>query len=87
MSANESSDIPNSSFGRRAMRREADIQRYTVDLEKPQRKALAMWAAEWEVDKSNIVRSLLYLLETDSDTRARVQSILFYEADEESDEE
>lgn len=87
MSDTSSSENPSGAFSRRAMRREADIQRYTVDLEKPQRKALAMWAAEWEVDKSNIVRSLLYLLETDSDTRARVQSILFYDADDETDEQ
>lgn len=73
-------------FDRRAVRRNAEVQRYTVDLDKSQRRALAMWAAEWDVDKSNIVRSLLYLMETDSDTRAKLQSILFYEADDESDE-
>lgn len=71
----------NNSFDRRAMRRNAEVQRYTVDLDKTQRRALAMWAAEWDVDKSNIVRTLLHLMETDSDTRAKIQSHLFFEED------
>jgi hypothetical protein len=58
-------------------RKSGELQRYTVDLEKQHRKALAMWAVEWEVDKSNIVRGLLLLLEADSDVRSRLQSIIF----------
>jgi hypothetical protein len=62
---------------RRAARRNADIQRYTVDLDRNQRRTLALWAAEWEVDKSKIVRTLLYLLEADPALRSRVQGELF----------
>jgi hypothetical protein len=60
-----------------SLRRSSDLQRYTVDLEKQHRKALAMWAVEWEVDKSNIVRGLLLLLEADADIRSKLQAILF----------
>jgi len=62
---------------RRAARRNNDVQRYTVDLDRAQRKTLALWAAEWEVDKSRIVRTLLYLLEADESLRDRVERELF----------
>jgi len=70
---------------RRAARRSGDVQRYTVDLDREQRRTLALVAAEWEVDKSKIVRTLLYLLEADATLRARVQAEIFAE-DEQSDE-
>ena len=41
--------------GRRAPRRNGDIQRYTIDLDREQRRTLALVAAEWEIDKSKIV--------------------------------
>lgn len=63
----------------RAAKRNADVQRYTVDLDRDQRRTLAMFAAEWEVDKSRIVRTLLYLLEADESLRGRVQQELFAE--------
>lgn len=61
----------------RAAKRNADVQRYTVDLAKEQRKTLALCAAEWEVDKSRIVRTLLYLLEADPSLKERVRVELF----------
>lgn len=61
----------------RAARRNGDIQRYTVDLDREQRRTLALCAADWEVDKSRIVRTLLYLLESDASLRERVQQELF----------
>jgi len=60
-----------------AAKRNADVQRYTVDLDREQRRTLALCAAEWEVDKSRIVRTLLYLLESDQQLRDRVQEELF----------
>lgn len=61
----------------RAARRNGDVQRYTVDLGREQRRTLALCAADWEVDKSRIVRTLLYLLEADDSVRERVQEELF----------
>lgn len=61
----------------RAARRNSDVQRYTVDLDREQRRTLALCAAEWEVDKSRIVRTLLYLLESDASLRDRVMQELF----------
>lgn len=61
----------------RAAKRNGDVQRYTVDLDREQRRTLALCAAEWEVDKSRIVRTLLYLLESDDTLRDRVQQELF----------
>lgn len=61
----------------RAARRNGDVQRYTVDLGREQRRTLALCAADWEVDKSRIVRTLLYLLEADDNVRERVQQELF----------
>lgn len=61
---------------RRATRRNGDIQRYTVDLDREQRRTLALCAAEWEVDKSRIIRTLLYLIEADESIRERVQQEL-----------
>lgn len=61
----------------RAARRNGDVQRYTVDLGREQRRTLALCAADWEVDKSRIVRTLLYLLEADDHVRERVQEELF----------
>lgn len=78
----ESSSTRPSAADRRATRRSADIQRYTVDLNRAQRRTLAVWAAEWEVDKSKIVRTLLYLLDADPALRARVQAELFTVDDE-----
>lgn len=63
----------------RAARRNSDVQRYTVDLDREQRRTLALCAADWEVDKSRIVRTLLYLLEADEQVRSRVQQELFAE--------
>lgn len=74
MSSNSASGDVNRKYG--------ELQRYTVDLEKQHRKALAMWAVEWEVDKSNIVRGLLLLLEADSDVRSKLQSIIFSDGKE-----
>lgn len=62
---------------RKAARRNAAVQRYTVDLDKDQRRTLALYAAEWEVDKSRIIRTLLYLLEAEQSLRDRVQDELF----------
>lgn len=62
---------------RRASKRNTDVQRYTVDLDRDQRKTLALCAAEWEVDKSRIIRTLLYLLEADDSLRERVEKELF----------
>lgn len=61
----------------RAARRNGDIQRYTIDLAREQRRTLALCAADWEVDKSRIVRTLLFLLESDEALRERVQQELF----------
>lgn len=66
---------------RRAPRRNGDVQRYTVDLSRDQRRTLALWAAEWEVDKSKIIRTLVYLLEADPTLRARVQAEIFVEGE------
>lgn len=62
---------------RRAPRRGNDVQRYTVDLDREQRRTLALLSAEWEVDKSKIIRTLLYLLEADTTLRDRVETELF----------
>lgn len=67
---------------RRATRRNNDVQRYTVDLDREQRRTLALLSAEWEVDKSKIVRTLLYLLEADTTLRSRVQRELFAAEDQ-----
>ena len=67
---------------RRAARRGNDVQRYTVDLDREQRRTLALLSAEWEVDKSRIVRTLLYLLEADESLRERVQAELFEDHDD-----
>lgn len=72
---------------RRAARRNGDVQRYTVDLGREQRRALALCAADWEVDKSRIIRTLLYLLEADETVRGRVQDELFAEDENLDDEE
>lgn len=64
---------------RHAQRRTSDVQRYTIDLDREQRRTLALVAAEWEVDKSKVVRTLLYLLEADPNLRARVQGEIFGE--------
>lgn len=69
---------------RQAKKRTNDVQRYTVDLDRSQRRSLALWSAEWEVDKSKIVRTLIYLLEADPEVRNRVQNELFL--DEETEE-
>ncbi len=82
---NEQSTRP-TSVPRQAKKRGADVQRYTVDLSREQRRALSLWSAEWEVDKSKIVRTLIYLLDADKDLRERVQDELFYEDESESDE-
>jgi hypothetical protein len=73
-----------SQVDRRATRRNSDVQRYTVDLDREQRRTLALVAAEWEVDKSKIVRTLLYLLEADASLRARVQAEIFADDGDES---
>lgn len=57
-------------------RRNSEVQRYTVDLDREQRRTLALCAAEWEVDKSRVIRTLLYLLEADASLRERVQQEL-----------
>lgn len=81
MSVTDDQEIPRATrpanAPRRAARRNAAVQRYTVDLDKEQRRTLALYAAEWDVDKSRIVRTLLYLLEADSGLRDRVQQELF----------
>jgi hypothetical protein len=71
---------------RQAKKRGSDVQRYTVDLNRSQRRTLALWSAEWEVDKSKVVRTLIYLLEADPKLRERVQQELFYDENGESDE-
>lgn len=78
--ANLSGEAP-----RQTKKRGSDIQRYTVDLDRAQRRALSLWSAEWEVDKSKVIRTLIYLLEADPKLRERVQSELFYEDNSESD--
>lgn len=70
---------------RRASRRNPDVQRYTVDLDREQRRTLALLSAEWEVDKSKIVRTLLYLLEADESLRDRVQAEMFAALAEDDD--
>ena len=82
---NENGTRPNS-VPRQAKKRGGDIQRYTVDLSREQRRALALWSAEWEVDKSKIVRTLIYQLHADKNLRERVQDELFYEENDDSDE-
>lgn len=62
---------------RKAVKRAGDVQRYTVDLDREQRRTLALCSAEWEIDKSKIVRTLIYLLEADPKLRARVQEEIF----------
>jgi len=62
---------------RRAARRSNSVARYTVDLDRDQRKILADCAFDWGVDRSRIIRTLLYLLEADSSLRARVERELF----------
>lgn len=71
---------------RKAVRRNNDVQRYTVDLDREQRRTLALCSAEWEIDKSKIVRTLIYLLEADPKLRARVQEEIFSEEDTETQE-
>lgn len=73
--------------GRHAPRRNSDVQRYTIDLNREQRRTLSLVAAEWEIDKSKIVRTLLFLLEADPQLRARVKAEIFDgSADPEADE-
>lgn len=64
---------------RHATRRNSDVQRYTVDLDREQRRTLSLVAAEWDIEKSKIVRTLLYLLEADPTLRARVHAEIFSE--------
>lgn len=64
---------------RKATKRSGDVQRYTVDLDREQRRTLALCSAEWEIDKSKIVRTLIYLLEADPKLRERVQEEIFSE--------
>lgn len=71
-----------SQVSRQAKKRTNDVQRYTVDLDRAQRRSLALWSAEWEVDKSKIVRTLIYLLEADPEIRNKVQNELFLDEDE-----
>jgi hypothetical protein len=71
---------------RQAEKRGSDVQRYTVDLDLDQRRTLSICSAEWEVDKSKVIRTLIYLLEADPKLRERVQSELFYDQDSESDD-
>jgi len=75
----ESSATRPTQANHRAARRNGDVQRYTVDLAREQRRALALCAADWEVDKSRIIRTLIYLLEADTTLRDRVQQELFNE--------
>jgi hypothetical protein len=70
--------------GRHAPRRNGDVQRYTVDLNREQRRTLALVAAEWETDKSKIVRTLLFLLDADPELRARVKAEIFAEGPNDS---
>lgn len=67
------------SVGHRAPKRNGDVQRYTIDLDRDLRKTLALAAADWEVDKSKIVRTLLYLFEADVQLRNRVKEEIFTE--------
>ncbi len=67
------------SVGHRAPKRNGDVQRYTIDLDRDLRKTLALAAADWEVDKSKIVRTLLYLFEADAQLRNRVKEEIFTE--------
>ena len=67
------------SADRRAARRSTNVARYTVDLDREQRKILADCAFDWAVDRSRIIRTLLYLLEADASLRARVERELFNE--------
>jgi hypothetical protein len=86
----EELDSPNTRpnlASRQAKKRGSDVQRYTVDLDRAQRRTLSLWSAEWEVDKSKVIRTLIYLLEADPKLRERVHNELFYEEDSESDEE
>lgn len=71
---------------RKAVRRNNDVQRYTVDLDREQRRTLALCSAEWEIDKSKIVRTLIYLLEADPKLRARVQEEIFSEEETDAQE-
>ena len=92
MNTSEGETVPNleetppatrpSNAPRKAARRNSAVQRYTVDLDKEQRRTLALYAAEWEVDKSRIVRTLLYLLEAEQTLRDRVQGELFLDEEE-----
>jgi hypothetical protein len=70
-----------SAAGRHAPRRNGEVQRYTIDLDREQRRTLALLAAEWETDKSKIVRSLLFLLAGDAELREKVRSEVFSEDD------
>lgn len=69
--------------GRRAPKRNGDVQRYTIDLDREQRRTLALVAAEWETDKSKIVRTLIFLLEADAGLRGRVRAEIFGDESEE----
>lgn len=82
MSEEEPNGTRPSQVPRQTKKRTNDIQRYTVDLDREQRRSLALWSAEWEVDKSKVIRTLIYLLEADPELRKRVQEELFYEETE-----
>lgn len=62
--------------GTAGTRKAEGTQRFTVDLDREQRRTLSVFAAEWEVDKSTVVRTLLYLLEADPSLRERLQQEL-----------
>ncbi len=79
MTNEETNNTRPSNVPRQAKKRSSDVQRYTVDLDRTQRRSLALWSAEWEVDKSKIVRTLIYLLEADPEVRSKVQGELFLE--------
>ena len=67
-------------------RRGNETQRYTIDLDREQRKTLNLCAAEWEVGKSRIVRTLIYLLEADKTLRDRVEREMFEGEDAQEEE-
>jgi hypothetical protein len=83
MTNEETNNTRPNNVPRQAKKRSNDVQRYTVDLDRTQRRSLALWSAEWEVDKSKIVRTLIYLLEADPEIRSKVQGELFLEEGEE----
>lgn len=79
MTNEETNNTRPNNVPRQAKKRSSDVQRYTVDLDRTQRRSLALWSAEWEVDKSKIVRTLIYLLESDPEVRSKVQGEIFLE--------